>query len=327
MKKIFMMSIVTFLLGIIFLMQPLEVRAEDYFWAESRDTGEAGWYMYARPSNDKSVKLDGAPEIVDGDRIIIDCALDEAGLQMLQNLNNVMCDVTSFWQDGNIQIGNPDSMNNLVLQTLNAYSGNITAYAAVSHMRVEHSNVTIHGSVDVINLGDTQSNVGSGTINITGNVRYINWYQKELRPDVESEYTYYVGFEGSVNVGGTVEEGAIYSVVYDEVVDKGTWQLTGEIGACADGAFQINNGVLSESVPVTEITPSLCNYVFIYGGYGYSDGDKTRWTKEAINAETGTHAYFEDCEFSDIPENASVTLYGTSPKDPVVFDMNLSELF
>lgn len=317
---VFAFLMVTFAL----LRNPIEAHAENYYWAQESTESSAAWYKADRPGSSYSIKLENAPELTEEDWIIVDCAPDEACSEWLRNLSGNVPLFTSFY-DGDLILGSENGAA-LTVVTLNAYRGNITVYGDVRYARVETCSLNIQGNVTTeLRLGNEQSPTGKGTILVSGNVQKVIWFKEELRPDM-TDNSYLVGFSGCVNIGGSVVGGEIFSVVYDDVINKSVWHQTGEILACANGVFQMQNGTLSTQVGVTEIQPELGNYKFSYACYSRGSTENNYFVKEIIDANTNQHAFFEDCLISDIPDGAQLIIYGVAKKAPIIIEADLGYL-
>ena len=304
-------------------INPVEAKAENYFWAEAEvDDGqggtikEAGWYQGARPTSVDSIKMDGAPEDLDSDdHLVFDAVPDAECQEWLKSLSgDLECLVSVFATNANIQIGNAQSAEPLTLSHVNAYYGTLTVYGDVYSVLMECGTLKVNGNVDSLNLGFGSGVRATGSVEVTGNVIYVEWYNGE-------EQIVPGAFYGDVSIAGTVDEGDIYTIVHDDAVDLDTWQTTGEINRCEAGVFKIEQGVLSDEVSYTEVTPELGNYRYNYQCYSHG------WNQQAHDATTGAFAFNKSCTAEDVPEGASVQFFGVPAGTTATLDVDLDTVW
>lgn len=318
MKESIMLKLGYILLGAFILFTPMQARAENYCWDQKQEGAvtQVGWYKGMSASEEGSTKVEELPSDLSSiDSLIIRCAPNEECKNWLASISGDQSFTFTNFYNGEVQLGSADATEELFIDTLNAYSGNIKIYGDVRYIRAQ-ANIEINGDVEYIALGEPQGDLHTDTVTINGNVKQIDWYN-------DAESTEFVcGFEGDVSVTGTVNNCDIYSPVYDSVIDRETWQKVGTTGVCSTGIFVMTDGVLSDEVNVTEVIPEMGDYKFIYSCYKSEYDDSTEFVKEAIVGNQ--HAFFEDCTLADIPEGAELIIYGTG--GPIVIEKNLAVL-
>lgn len=332
MKKLFLWSIAILLSGMVLLLNPMDVKAENYYWAEAQETAEdgsvvrvPGWYKGALPASANSEKMTGAPdELTSADTIYVRCEPDEVCKEWFKSLSgNIGLKIYCYNSVTDIQIGNPDS-EQLQLGKLEALNkGKMVVYADIAEIRFANLDVLeIYGNVNgKLPLGSTSTILQSSTISVSGNVEQIEWYRKENVFNAYIDAYQEVGFDGTVTVGGKVNAGAIYTTVYDEEIAMDTWHQTGAFGPCETGVCQINAGVLSENVTVTEIQPQLGNYK-----YNYVITNDGNCLKAIYDAETGKSVASIEWEIADIPDGAELTIMSTIPGETTIIEADLKSL-
>lgn len=333
MKRLFMWGIAVLLSGMVLLLNPMDVKAENYYWEEVEEIAEdgsvikvPGWYKGQRPSNAGSEKMSDAPEnLTTGDSVSIFYEPDEACKEWLKSLSgDIGLKIHCAHSVKDIQIGNPDS-EQLQLAKLEALNkGKMVVYADIAEIRFANLNaLEIYGNVNgKLPLGNTSTILQSSTVSVSGNVEQIEWYQKETVFNAYIDKYEEVGFDGSLTVGGTVNTGAIYTTVYDEAIDMDTWHQTGAFGPCETGVCQINAGVLSENVMVTDIQPQLGNYK-----YSYTITNGGNCLKAVYDAETGKSVASLECEIADIPDGAELQIMSTTSRETTIIEADLKRLW
>ncbi len=334
MKKIKLLGMIISVMFLWFVGQPMEAHAKEYWWA-TRD-GVTGWYEVAS----EYVLMENPPEKFElVDSLYIAEVPNEEVQNMLENFEaDIQLITVSLPWDESIVIGKVGgnlkshiSVNSGKV-TYNGYAKSILLTGAivndepmacgllnvngdVKEVDISYAGVlNINGNVELLQLGHNQwtyqKNVGEVTV--TGNVENVVFCKN--KDGVGEQYDSYIG---DCTVTGHVNGGTIIEPFYDEAIKKYIFCESGEIGRCAEGTFAINNGVLANTVVVTEKEPVLGEYYNIYTCINHN------WKKQYYKKSDNLYVSEEICTKDDIPEGADVSI---SSCNPIIFEMNLRSL-
>lgn len=295
----------------------------NYYWDADPETGIVGWYKNAEASSPDAVKMDSTPVPAPGSFVTINAAPDAECGAWLENLSGNLNWVITVFVDCTVKIGKESNAENLSIDTLNAYQGNVYCYGSVSGtLRIGAPTIEIAGNVETIFVGESYFDQ-YGDVLIKGNVGKVELAKQSVDDDSKK-----YGFWGDFKVLGTVTKATVEEYVYNSVLGRYGWKTIYTVENCPVGVFKIVNGEMDGNIPLVEFVPENDNeYDYSYQCSG-RDG-KTWWHKQAYDKETGRLVYGEDCSIEDVDGTANIYIYSVAAEDPVVlgFDCELVSVY
>lgn len=296
----------------------------NFYWDIDPESNVAGWYKNAPASSGDSVKMEEFPNPGPNSFVTFRTTPNDEVREWLENLSGDIPWIISSFANFELKIGKESNAKNLKVDVLNAYDGNVTLYGSVDRLRVGADSIEVFGDVNEVYIGSTDDCSESGNILIRGNVSSLTYY-KYSKESNGIEH----GFNGSVEVLGTVAKATVDEYKYNDDLAMEAWVRIYTVSQCPEGKFKVVDGEFDSSVPlVNYISDGEKKYRNSYQCYDCGTG-KTLWNKQIYEInDDGTESLKlnQDCEITDVEGDAEIIIYTVAKDDPVVLEFDCKNI-